>query len=209
MTDYSSPDDAVNRMVGDAAALGAMRDDWERGDRDALEEMVVASWIIRAQQHLVLRIETLLQPLGLTMTKFECLVVLLASKNGALGMNKMAERLGVHPTSITYAVDALIKVGLAERRAHPRDRRRKLAALSPRGREVGEQALRILEADRFGVRPLGEVELRRLALLLQAAITPPQLGAGASEADPSVQQVLRPLAHRTRNPMIMPPVPRL
>ncbi len=194
MNDPQMEHAAADRMVGDIAALGAMRDDWERGGRDALDEMVVAAWIIRAQQHLVLRIETLLQPLGLTMTKFECLVVLLSSRNGALGMNRMAERLGVHPTSITYAVDSLIAVGLAERRPHPRDRRRKLAALTAHGRATVTEALSILERDRFGVQSLGQVSLRQLTELLQAAITPAPL----LDPESSDLATLAPLAHRTR-----------
>lgn len=189
------------RVAGDIAAMGAMREDWERQNRGGLDEMLVASWIVRAQQHLVIRIENLIAPFGLTMTKFECLVVLLASKNGALGMNKMAERLNVHPTSITYAVDSLVDVGLVERRPHPEDRRRKLAALTDLGRTTTEKALDVLEGDRFGIQSIGESKLHSLAELLQAAITP-------SDADSSHRAssttALPPLTHRTRGPARFP-----
>ncbi|MEU1549872.1 MarR family transcriptional regulator [Nocardia sp. NPDC005745] len=189
--------EAAARVAGDIAALGAMRADWERDNRQGLHEMLVASWIVRAQQHLVLRIEALIAPLGLTMTNFECLVVLLASKNGALGMNKMAERLGVHPTSITYAVDSLVKAGLVERKPHPADRRRKLAALTEEGRSVVERALDVLEADRFGIQPLGARELDNLADLLRIAIAPAR---DDGEVEFDGYSALPPLTHRTRGP---------
>jgi DNA-binding MarR family transcriptional regulator len=152
------------------AAIEAMRMQWVQGGRGSVAEMVAASWVVRASQELVARIETLLLPLGLTLTKYECLIVLYASRNGALGLTEMAERLGLHPTSMTYAVDQLARSGLVDRIPHPSDRRQKLVTLTPEGRELVQTAMDALEQGAFGIADVAERDLARLAKLLAAVI---------------------------------------
>jgi DNA-binding MarR family transcriptional regulator len=152
------------------AAIEAMRTRWVQEGRGSVAEMVAASWIVRASQELIARIETRLLPLGLTLTKYECLIVLYASRNGTLGLSAMAERLGLHPTSMTYAVDQLARSGLVNRIPHSSDRRQKLVTLTPEGRELVQTAMDALEQGAFGIADVAERDLARLAKLL-AAVT--------------------------------------
>jgi DNA-binding MarR family transcriptional regulator len=140
---------------------------WLEMGRSGLAEMLTASWLIRAEQQLVTSIEAILRPLDLTVGRFECLMVLIYSKNHALGLTKMSERLGVHPTTITYAVDQLELRGLVTRVPHPVDRRRTLAALTEEGAQLAQAALDVLEEQRFGMSGLTTEEYEQTTRLLR------------------------------------------
>jgi DNA-binding MarR family transcriptional regulator len=72
----------------------------------------------------------------------------------------------VHPTSVTNAVDRLEDAGLVTRRAHPEDRRAMLVALTPRGRDLAEEATRTLNATVFEQPDLGADDVRSLVDVL-------------------------------------------
>src|SRR5690606_1957433 len=168
----SGSEGSVSSRVGaNEKAIAALRQRWEAAGRGNVPEMLAARWIVRAAQQLVARIEDLLRPLNLTMTKYECLVVLHTSRNHALGLTAMAERLGVHPTSITYAVDQLTRSGLVVRVAHPKDRRQRLAKLTNAGFQLVEKALDVLEEAKFGTTGLTERKWTQLSKLLSEAVT--------------------------------------
>ena len=55
-------------------------------------------------------------------------------------IGKVGERLQVHATSVTNAVDRLERQGFVERRPHPSDRRAILAVITRKGRAVVKAA---------------------------------------------------------------------
>ncbi|MEV4418963.1 MarR family transcriptional regulator [Patulibacter sp. NPDC049589] len=110
--------------------------------------------IVRAQQIVVARLNAVLRDFDLTYSRYETLMLLFYSGEGALPLGKMGVRLQVHLTNVTKLVDALEARGLAERTPHPEDRRTTLATITPRGREVAEAATHAVNAIDFGTAPL-------------------------------------------------------
>jgi DNA-binding MarR family transcriptional regulator len=76
-------------------------------------------------------------------------MLLLFSSRGSLPLNVVGNRLQVHPTSVTSAVDRLEAQGLVRRSPHPRDRRAVLAELTDDGRSLAERASAILNREVF------------------------------------------------------------
>lgn len=109
--------------------------------------MAAVTSIMRTQQILLGRIETVWKPHGLTFARFELLALLSFTREGALPM--ASTRLQVHPTSVTNSVDRLERAGLVRRSAHPSDGRTKLAEITPQGRAAVEQATLELNAKVF------------------------------------------------------------
>jgi DNA-binding MarR family transcriptional regulator len=94
-------------------------------------------------------------------------MLLFLSRRGSLPLGKMGARLQVHPASVTNLIDGLERLGYATRAPHPSDRRTTLAEITPRGREVAEQATAALNATRFGTEPLRRQELSSLTDVLR------------------------------------------
>lgn len=141
---------------------------WSKHWGDAsVPPMRAVTSIMRVEQILTARLNALLEPSGLTFPRYEALMLLFYSRNGSLPMGKIGDRLQVHRTSVTSLVDGLEKLGMAERSAHPTDRRTTLATITARGRRTAKQATAALNADRFGTTPLGDAELDRIVGLLQ------------------------------------------
>jgi DNA-binding MarR family transcriptional regulator len=141
----------------------------------AVPSMAAVTSVMRAQQILIGRLNELLRPWDLTFPRYEALMILFYSRNGALPLGKMGERLQVHRTSITNTVDGLEKLGYVQRAPHEHDRRTTLAAITDRGREVAEQATKVLNADRFGTAGLRREDLATLSAVLR------RLRAGADD----------------------------
>jgi DNA-binding MarR family transcriptional regulator len=99
--------------------------------------MAAVTSIVRAQQILLQRIDTVLRPLDLTFARYEILMLLSFTRKGALPMTRMGALLQVHPTSVTSAVDRLEAQGFVKRQPHPTDRRAVLAAITQAGRARG------------------------------------------------------------------------
>lgn len=130
--------------------IAEARRHWQdRGWLEAAEGMAAVTSIMRTQQILLARIETVLKPHGLTFARFELLALLSFTREGALPMAKASARLQVHPTSVTNSVDRLERSGLVTRAAHPADRRTKLVEITPRGRSIVEGATLDLNAKVF------------------------------------------------------------
>ena len=87
---------------------------WEErfGRSDA---MAAVTSIMRAQQILLGELDAVLRPHGLTFARYEALVLLTFSRQGALPMRVIGERLMVHPTSATNTIDRLERQGLLDR----------------------------------------------------------------------------------------------
>jgi DNA-binding MarR family transcriptional regulator len=130
--------------------IAEARRHWQdRGWPEAAEGMAAVTSIMRTQQILLARIETVLKPHGLTFARFELLALLSFTREGALPMAKASARLQVHPTSVTNSVDRLERAGLVRRAAHPADGRTKLVEITPQGRAAVEQATLELNAKVF------------------------------------------------------------
>src|ERR687890_254858 len=120
--------------------------------------MAVATSLMRVQQLLLARYDEALRPHGLTFARYEALVLLTFSRTGSLPLSKIGERLMVHPTSVTNAIDRLEAQGLVSRRSDPDDRRRTLASLTPAGRDVVAEATEALTAIDFAITGLSTPE---------------------------------------------------
>lgn len=126
------------------------------------EPMRVATSVFRAQQLLLARFDAILKPYQLTFARYEALVLLHFSRRGELPLSVVGQRLMVHPTSVTNIIDRLVGQGYVDRRPNPEDRRGVLAAITPTGREVAENATRDLMAVEFGLEALDPDDRRCL-----------------------------------------------
>ena len=119
------------------------------GWRQAADGMAAVTSVFRAQQIYLARIDEILRPLGLTFARYEVLMLLTFSRDGALPLNKVGTRLQVHPTSVTNAVDRLETQQLIRRVPHPTDRRTTLAQILDAGRALALAATEQLNASVF------------------------------------------------------------
>jgi DNA-binding MarR family transcriptional regulator len=124
--------------------------------------MQLATSIMRVQQLLIAEFDRALRPFGITFARYEVLVLLSFSRTGRLTLSKIGQRLMVHPTSVTNAIDRLVEQGLVERAVDQADRRRVLASLTPEGKRVLKRATAALTGIEFGLGALDE-EQRRTA----------------------------------------------
>lgn len=114
---------------------------WEtHGWADSAPGMAAVTSVMRAQQILQARVDAQLRELGLTFARYETLMLLLFSRTGALPMRVIGQRLQVHPTSVTNAVDRLEADGFVRRDRHPDDRRAVLVRITTAGKTVARQA---------------------------------------------------------------------
>lgn len=136
------------RTAVDTIALA--REKWEaHGWADAAEGMAAVTSVMRAQQILQARVDEVLRPYELTFARYEVLMLLHFSSRGSMPVNKAAQRLQVHPTSITNSVDRLEAAGLVHRLAHPTDGRARLIEVTEPGRETALKATEALNRDVF------------------------------------------------------------
>jgi len=129
--------------------------------------MTAVTSIMRAQQILLTRLNLVLGPHGLTFPRYEALMILYLSRQGALPLGKIGKRLQVHPTSVTSLIDGLEKQGYVIREPHDTDRRTVLAAITAKGREVAAAATADLNETRFATAPLSDDDLEALSETLR------------------------------------------
>jgi DNA-binding MarR family transcriptional regulator len=134
---------------------------------EAVPQMLAVTSLMRVQQILLGQLDEILKPHGLTFARYEALVLLVFSREGALPLGKMGERLQVHATSVTSLVDRLESAGLVVRRRHPDDGRAVLAEITDEGRALVEKATADLVEARFALTTLDEDQLRQLSDLLR------------------------------------------
>jgi DNA-binding MarR family transcriptional regulator len=140
---------------------------WPGEEPDVYASMRAVTSIMRAQQILIAELDAMLRPYGVTFSRYETLVLLAYSRDGALPLNKIGERLQVHATSVTNVIDRLEAAGLVRREPNPRDGRGTLAVITEEGRDVARKATAELNAARFGMTALGEADLRRVFGILR------------------------------------------
>jgi len=140
------------------------------GWNEAAPGMALVTSVMRVQQILLARVESTLQPYGLTFARYELLMLLLFSREGRLPLGKIGERLQVHPASVTNVTDRLEADGLVRRIANPRDGRGTLATVTPKGRRLAERATAAMNAQVFeGLADGADDIVDRLASLRRAA----------------------------------------
>lgn len=147
--------------------IAEARRQWaEHGWADAADGMAAVTAIMRTQQIILARIESVLKPLGVTFARYELLTLLSFTRNGALPMNKASARLQVHPTSVTNAVDRLQASGFVRRVAHPSDGRATLVEITAAGRAVVLTATERLNSEVFSTLGIQQSDVTSLIAIL-------------------------------------------
>jgi DNA-binding MarR family transcriptional regulator len=154
------PDDARFDAIAEA------RRQWTTRGLDEPLAMAAATSLMRAQQIVSTAVDRALKPFELTFARYEVLMLLSFSRDGALPITRVGERLMVHPTGITKLVDKLEEQGLVRREANPSDRRGTLAGITPEGRELASRASKAVTAVRFGA-DLADDDLEQLVALVR------------------------------------------
>jgi len=134
------------------------------GDDSAMR---LATSIMRVQQLLLSDFDRVLKPFGITFARYEVLVLLSFSNTGQLPLSKIGERLMVHPTSVTNAIDRLVDAGLVRRTVDETDRRRVLASLTDEGERVLKEATAALTSIDFGLGALDEEQREQVYGILR------------------------------------------
>jgi DNA-binding MarR family transcriptional regulator len=107
-----------------------------------------------------------LEPLGLGKHHFG-LLTLIDSHPGS-AQQELVKRSLIDPSSMVAVIDELEQMGLAERRQHPQDRRKRAVYLTPKGRKTLERARAVaIESAREAFAPLDPGELETLRKLLR------------------------------------------
>jgi DNA-binding MarR family transcriptional regulator len=139
---------------------------WEGRFGDA-KAMAAVTAIMRVQQILLGQLDALLRPHDLTFARYEALVLLSFSRDGALPMRIIGERLMVHPTSVTNTIDRLERQHFVVRKPNPRDGRGTLAEITPDGRAVMQRATADLMKAEFGMGGYTDDQLQDVFSLLR------------------------------------------
>lgn len=153
----------------DRDPIAAAHDQWvAHGWTDAADGMALMTSVVRAQQLVHERVESVLRPHDLTFARFEILRLLAFSRRREMPMSRLGSLLQVHATSVTSAVARLEKQGLVERRQSPDDGRVVLASLTTKGADVVESATRDLNAQVFSSPGLAEAQVQQATALLSS-----------------------------------------
>jgi DNA-binding MarR family transcriptional regulator len=139
----------------------------QHGWAEAADGMATVTSIMRAEQIFLARVDEVLRPMGLTFARYEALALLSFTRQGALPLGKVGQRLQVHPTSVTNTIDRLEAQGFVRRVPHSTDRRTTLAEITATGRAVAERATAALNASVFTSTGLTSTELTELFRLLR------------------------------------------
>jgi DNA-binding MarR family transcriptional regulator len=138
----------------------------EHGWADAADGMAAVTSLMRAQQIMLARVDEVLRPRDLTFARYELLMLLLFSSRRSLPLGKIGNRLQVHPTSVTNAVDRLEAESLVRRIPHPGDRRTTLAEITDKGERVALEATEALNASVFAAPGLSAEGVQGLLTIL-------------------------------------------
>jgi DNA-binding MarR family transcriptional regulator len=140
----------------------------EKGMPVALASLLHTAYAAQAE------IEARLAVVGLSMAKLLALKAI-ADAGESLPLGQLAEHLSCVKSNVTQLVDRLEADGLVERKPDPRDRRTRLAVLTPAGRKAAKEGTRLQQqAEGDLLTKLSRGEARRLAALLQKVGTNPR-----------------------------------
>ena len=156
-------------MAPDRDPIQEAHSQWLRhGWTGAADGMAMVTSVVRVQQLLMERIDAILRPLDLSFARYEVLRLLSFTQSGSMTMSRLGSLLQVHPTSVTSAVERLVRQGYVERLRREHDRRVVLASLTDEGRRVVEVATERLNSEVFEKPGLPGEDLERLTGLLAA-----------------------------------------
>jgi DNA-binding MarR family transcriptional regulator len=130
------------------------------------------------------RIAERLESIGLTPATFGVLNLL--AKRDATSQQEIGRTMGIDPSTMVALLDMLESEGLAARRPHPKDRRAREVAITPKGRAALERGRRInAEVEDEVLKGLSQTERRQLLGLLRQALvaSPPQPPWSSAEGD--------------------------
>jgi DNA-binding MarR family transcriptional regulator len=133
----------------------------------AADGMAAITSVMRAEQIFLARVDEILKPFDLTFARYEALVLLMFTRTGALPLNKIGQRLQVHPASVTNTIDRLEAQGLVVRLPHPTDRRATLAEITRPGRDAAAGATEALNTKAFASTGLSDADQRSLVRILR------------------------------------------
>ena len=149
--------------------IALARGKWaEHGWEDVADGMAAVTSVMRAQQIYQARVDEALKPFRLTFARYELLMLLHFSSRGSMPVKKASERLQVHPTSITNAVDRLEAAELVRRLPHPTDGRSSLIEITGEGRRLALKATEVLNAEVFARPGLTAPQVGTLVRVLEA-----------------------------------------
>ncbi|WP_457207214.1 MarR family winged helix-turn-helix transcriptional regulator [Nocardioides sp. P5_C9_2] len=172
-------------MTAERDPIHEARSQWVRhGWDDAADGMAMVTSIVRVQQLLMEQIDAVLRPLDLTFARYEILRLLSFAQSGSMAMTRLGSLLQVHPTSVTSAVERLVRQGYVERLRREDDRRVVLAALTDAGRAVVDEATSGLNARVFESPGIPVDDVLRLTELLAEL----RAAAGDHVAAPATSQ---------------------
>ncbi|MDO5097241.1 MAG: MarR family transcriptional regulator [Corynebacterium sp.] len=115
-------------------SIAEAKRNWQaHGWEEAAPGMATVTAAIRVAQLLRHRAEEILDPFGISFSRYELLALLMFSRTGALPMSKASTRLNVPPASVTHTVSRLEKEGLVRRIPDPNDGRGTLVSITDQG----------------------------------------------------------------------------
>jgi DNA-binding MarR family transcriptional regulator len=148
------------------------------------------AWLLyRAHWALAAELTAALEPLGVSARGYH---VLRGAMSGERTQSELAEMVGLDKTTMVVTVDELERLGLAERRPSPTDRRARIIAVTPEGERKVAEAEQV--KDRVQAEVLADLPERDRAALLDALA---KLVEGPL-ADPA--ECTRPLRRRAPRP---------
>jgi DNA-binding MarR family transcriptional regulator len=107
-----------------------------------------------------------LEPLGIRPQHFGLLTLI--DSHPGLAQKDLVTGSLIDPSSMVAVIDELEKLGLAERREHPSDRRKRAVHLTPRGRKTLERARAVaIKTAQEVFAPLDAKEQETLRMLLR------------------------------------------
>jgi DNA-binding MarR family transcriptional regulator len=117
-------------------------------------------------QRMAHRFAAALEPLGLRPHHFGVLTLIDSHPGSA--QQELVKGSLIDPSSMVAVIDELEQMGLAERRLHPDDRRKRAVHLTPRGRRTLQRARAVaIETAKETFAPLEETEVETLRQLLR------------------------------------------
>ena len=142
--------------------------EWDRHLKfEAIEGTEVILALFRVHKILLDRIDRTLRPFELTFARYELLTLPSFTRTGGLSVGALGERLQVHATSISSAVDRLEADALVVRVPSNIDRRMVTVQITPTGRQVGEEATNALNERVFSKLSLSPEQHSRLWSVLR------------------------------------------
>jgi MarR family transcriptional regulator, organic hydroperoxide resistance regulator len=116
---------------------------------------------VRLQQRVFGEMGQTLKPTGLSIPQFDVLSTL--TEQEGLSQSDLATRLYVTKGNVSGLIDRLVDAGLVERRSAPGDRRSNAVFLTPEGRTVADEGIRLQKA--FVADTLGKLQDADLKVL--------------------------------------------